>query len=988
MGIMFIRLRWVVALQWLLVVGFSVPVRVGAEDGVSQTKSGRGGAFQVQVEALKRQSAGIESRTKALLARIRGQRRELLDMERLEILEQLQRWRTGQEDMEAADYHQRLEQALAIAEEYGVDIERMRALHELMKKTILRMEFLDPNDTGQGTWNTIAEGVYEYFDWAHGEEQRIAKAQQQRVNFYKKAMQFFIQALLERDPEVALAHFERYLAALRQMQSAEADQLIAEAEMIVATQRLVVDISAGLPLVGDAMDILALATGEDLAGHKLSAAEKGLTAFFVAGIPVLGQVIKRAGPSVKEGVGKLIALFMDATVSQREAMARVLRTSGDEIGALVGRLRQIEGVEQMVQRGRRALNALRLAKQAVVERMGQMRQVIARLRAADTAADEVAESFDDLMREARRHAEDLPAEEAQRLQRQLDELREEFVEEGARVALRRGLRGDLGKLEALMEALGKRSDFDPDLVRGSFEEIAAGMRRQMDQLPADEAAELAQRLERMEGELAERIAAVRELHRAARESFELGLDQLQNSLDQVADGTLSPREFLERIKWTQNQLKGLGPEEAKRLGEQLRGVEGQFRETLERMAREAAENSPDAATLNRAWQAGEQAALEKVNRIQQLIDAGRANLDDPEFLEAYQAIRADKRALTELKNMGEQYTQLRTAIRQFEDRMLEGVDAETIDDIRMVLQGGADEMSRNARRRMEAEIKRRALEAGVPPSALQGKSLEDLIDVRTVDMDTFKATNKPPAPDDLGMDRDVTFQVIINNIAGHNVGQVVVDVSADVAGRAYHGNLYRAMHPGASALPSGSALHEWGAEAMDHVVTDARAADAYRLDMDIKDFFPNPGRLVNESRQIDDFANTVFYKSDEWFERAARHMDEAEGAAGEVAQNLRVRAMAETIEGTRQALKQYDRYMEAILENKQLSSAAAVPAHVRQGMEVFRGLKNRRLSYPQAMEALRRLGVSPTDVVRDFADHFRMVVKLEDPGRALLRGAQ
>lgn len=950
-------------------------------------------AQPAEAQALWQKSAKIESDIKGMLFEIKSARRQLLEKNRNEILEELQNWRDG-DDMDARDYHRRLEEALLIAESYGMDIDKMRQVHELMKQTILRMEFIDPNNTGQGTLEEFTGSIYEYFDWAHGEEERIAKAQEQRVAMYKKAFLAYLDALVERDPELAYEKFRKYLGAIQSMAEGEAGQLIAEAEMIVATQKLVVDISAGVPLLGDAMDILALYSGEDLSGHKLTGLEKGLTGFFTLGIPVIGQVVKRAGPSIKQGLGKLVAAFQDATVSQRHAMAEALQTTSEAIEQMVKKISSFDEVQDAISSGRRALQVLKEIQQAIMQRIEAMRSMIQALREGAQAAKEATqEAFDRLAREVTDYLDELPARKAEEYSQRLSDMRREFAEALALKELREMILANTRQLDTILAAARQHMDMPIDALRAKFDEIAARIREAMKGLPEGEASALRQKLDQMKQQLDELLEAITGAQRAARDAFMAGLEDLTGKLDALKRGDLSPAEFLQKLKETQNHLKKLDPEESKVLGDALLDVERQFRDELDRLAREGVELSDEASELQRAWHAGEQAALDKVAEIQRLLDAGRANRYDPEFLEAYMAIRKDKRALTELKALGEQYKDLRTAIRQVEDSILADVDELTMNELRKALRGNASgevaNLSEAARKRIENAVRSKAHEAGIviPP----GTKLEDMIDLSKVEIGTFKATNKVPSPDDLGMDRDITFQLFIKEINGQPVSNAVVDIPADLAAASYHKHLYESLNPGQPSL-TGEALRNWGAHDMDHVVTDALATDAYRLDLDIREFFKDPSLIATQRQQLADFADTVFYKSDEWFERSTHHFADADAArrAGNsaLADELTVRAMSETTEGARQALKQYDRYMSALLDDKLMNQAAHVPAQVRQGMEVFRKLQNRQISYPQAMEMLRQLGVSPSDVVRDFSEHFRMIVNLESTTRQAVQSVQ
>jgi len=274
---------------------------------------------------------------------------------------------------------------------------------------------------------------------------------------------------------------------------------------------------------------------------------------------------------------------------------------------------------------------------------------------------------------------------------------------------------------------------------------------------------------------------------------------------------------------------------------------------------------------------------------------------------------------------------------------------------------------------MEGDIRRAAHEAGLTTGDGTLQSMLGDIEVQP-----FAATNKVPDLDDLGMDRDITYRIFVRTIevvdpndptrkiiAG--LGKLVeIDVPADLAGRVYYENLWRAMEPDKS-LPSWSKLHEWGVDAMDHVVTDGFSLDAYRIGGDIRPFFQDPTLLP--ANRVEDFVSTVLMKSEEWWERGARNM----ASSNEM---IRAKGMAEMAEGSRQAYKQYSRYTSAILNDKSLRNLPNVPDNVRQGMDIFGRIDRREMSWPEAQAALSAMGLDVHQVLREFAGHFEAVLKL------------
>ncbi|PHQ92807.1 MAG: hypothetical protein COB42_00265 [Sulfurimonas sp.] len=131
------------------------------------------------------------------------------------------------------------------------------------------------------------------------------------MTFYKKTTLQFIKAISQKSAQKSYEEFKKYVDALRTIQSADADALIAQAEKLQAEQELIAELSSGLPVVGDAIDIVALATGKDLTGRELSSFEAGLTLVSLVAPDLIIQAIKR-NPAIAESLGKLMAAVSGA----------------------------------------------------------------------------------------------------------------------------------------------------------------------------------------------------------------------------------------------------------------------------------------------------------------------------------------------------------------------------------------------------------------------------------------------------------------------------------------------------------------------------------------------------------------------------------------------------------------------------------------------------------------------------------------------------
>lgn len=166
-----------------------------------------------------------------------------------------------------------------------------------------------------------------------------AKRQAFRLNLYKKATIAYIEALIAgRDPappcnakdkkpvtieykgeqiktlgcpDPVVEKLKAYQKIFLKFQSAEAGRLVAEAEMLTAQQQIIADFMAAIPLVGDAIDIYSIYSGETLAGDEMSPIERGLFGTMVL-LPIVGpSAVKQAAARLEKVVDlELIKEFL------------------------------------------------------------------------------------------------------------------------------------------------------------------------------------------------------------------------------------------------------------------------------------------------------------------------------------------------------------------------------------------------------------------------------------------------------------------------------------------------------------------------------------------------------------------------------------------------------------------------------------------------------------------------------------------------------
>jgi hypothetical protein len=238
-----------------------------------------------------------------------------------------------------------LKRAYGIAKLNGLHVEKLKALYALSKKVILRTDFVK-KDSKQAI--SVGNSFQDWFDFTGANYAKIqeekAKAEEQKVAFYKKTTIQYIKALTARDATVAYKEFSKYVDALRTIQSADAEQLIAQAEMLVAEQKLVADLSSALPLVGESLDIVAIVTAKDLSGQQLSTFQRGFAFVALVTPEVLTQLIKR-NPAVAKALGEMGSAVNNMS---KEALKKVASQK-----TLQGYMSRLEGASDEVLKWRR-----------------------------------------------------------------------------------------------------------------------------------------------------------------------------------------------------------------------------------------------------------------------------------------------------------------------------------------------------------------------------------------------------------------------------------------------------------------------------------------------------------------------------------------------------------------------------------------------------------------------------------------------------------
>lgn len=292
--------------------------------------------------------------------------RRAVEAKRKYLYEKINKWRRFNaetiDSLSVEELNTAMSEARAIAEYYGLDVDKLGKLYELGKKTIKNSEFAIPERIPPDKDESYSTYFRSFFTFAHNREKELsefrAKTQEYRVRLFKKVTLTYIGALLSSGekfpeckadkaqlkliingttiqalgcPDPVVDNLRRYVKAIQLIASAESDIFTVEAELVLARQTLVGDMAAGLPLVGDAIDWYSLYSGQDLAGKCLSRLSYGITAVFAA-IPFLPkswgeQALKRGGEVFTSVGGKIAGFgetFLKKNPTVNDGLSRLL----------------------------------------------------------------------------------------------------------------------------------------------------------------------------------------------------------------------------------------------------------------------------------------------------------------------------------------------------------------------------------------------------------------------------------------------------------------------------------------------------------------------------------------------------------------------------------------------------------------------------------------------------------------------------------------
>lgn len=357
-------------------------------------------ALDRQHEALRRTHETLVQESEQAAQRLLSGVERDVETRRQELGRKLKAWTEDITDPTIADLQRATQEALRIAEANGLDVKRLTRIHELTRKVIRGADFAVGQTPKPVLGSLLAQRLTDTLLWAIGEEDIFAQAarrhQEYRVGLYKRAMGAYLRALLTAPKELSagctgtggriarvrgqqvslvgchdpvVEELSRYLDAVRTIQSADTDALLAEAEELVAEQQLVADVAAGIPAVGDALDIYAVYSGENLAGAPLGPGERSFTALMVlvpnVGPHIFEQAMKRSprARAAAETIGAWWQAAKDTAVLIKDVYVRETREIAKDMAEAMARrwgatVQQLEEMAGRLTSSRRTVQAL------------------------------------------------------------------------------------------------------------------------------------------------------------------------------------------------------------------------------------------------------------------------------------------------------------------------------------------------------------------------------------------------------------------------------------------------------------------------------------------------------------------------------------------------------------------------------------------------------------------------------------------------------
>ena len=153
-----------------------------------------------------------------------------------------------------------------------------------------------------------------------------------REKMKNKTDAWFLRLLASGDPKLIAQGLKARAKAMGNYDAAMQQHADAVIKTVEANQKLTEDLASGIPLVGDAMDIISAVTGETLSGEKLSGWQRLFAAASVLGPEALEAYFKNK-KAAKEAMEAIAESSKHLDEAGKKALAKALKKSPDEVGS-------------------------------------------------------------------------------------------------------------------------------------------------------------------------------------------------------------------------------------------------------------------------------------------------------------------------------------------------------------------------------------------------------------------------------------------------------------------------------------------------------------------------------------------------------------------------------------------------------------------------------------------------------------------------------
>lgn len=227
----------------------------------------------------------------------------------------LEFWTTGDRDfiggLKVSEINELMAEARSVAAHFGLNVERYGRLYDIGKKAIRESGFVLNDHIPPDQKVDLVSRFNAFFTSTAERRAEIAefraKLQEYKLGLTKRVTFAYIRALLAAPDAVrncdfqqssetvdfkgqtfrslgcedpVLTNLKKYVQAVQNLAGAEAEFFAGEADYVIAEQTIMNDLAAGIPLLGDAIDLYSIYSGENLAGQCLDRTSLAITAVF------------------------------------------------------------------------------------------------------------------------------------------------------------------------------------------------------------------------------------------------------------------------------------------------------------------------------------------------------------------------------------------------------------------------------------------------------------------------------------------------------------------------------------------------------------------------------------------------------------------------------------------------------------------------------------------------------------------------------------